>query len=353
MPARSSPLDALRGLAVIFMLEVHLGFWWANGLPEGDVLVGLGTALGGMAAPLFFTIAGAGLSLSRYREPDGFQARNLRRGAALLAGGLVFTYIEMAVYGPWGWGVLQSLGVSIIICALAMRAGPAACAMAGMAVMAVAPLARSAAGIPDVLYSEEMMGVSSPLEYLQSALLSGFFPLIPWTGFMLLGTAAQEMLMAKNIPTSKGAIPSKRTVRPVAVLAGFLMLAGAAGAAGGLPLEFFPPSLPFCLLACGLCIAALAAVRFFPGGEPPHAGRAAPLASMGRLSLTFFVAHHFIGYNAFSAAGLLQSFDMARALAMVLLTWALAAACAVLWARKGYRYSLEWLLGRLEGRTSK
>jgi uncharacterized membrane protein len=351
MPVRSSSLDALRGLAVMFMLEVHLGYWWARGLSEGDPLVGLGTAVGGMAAPLFFTIAGAGLGISRRGEPEGFRAKNLRRGAALLAAGLVFTSVEMAVYGPWGWGVLQCLGVSIIICTVAMRAGPAARAMAGIAVMAAAPLLRHAAGIPDVLFSDSMMGVSSPSAYLSSAFLSGFFPLVPWTGFMLLGTVAPELSYAGR--STSGAESTPNMARwPQALLASLLIFTGAAGAAGGMPMEFFPASLPFCLLACGLCIAALAVVGLFPG-KPASAKRAAPLASMGRLSLTFFVAHHIIGYNAFAAAGLLHSFDTAAALAMVILSWALAAAAAILWARTDYRYSLEWLLGRLAGRTSK
>jgi uncharacterized membrane protein len=351
MPARSFSLDTLRGLAVMFMLEVHLGFWWTRGLPDGDPLVGLATALGGMAAPLFFTIAGAGLSISRRVEPGSFQAKNLRRGAALLAAGLVFTCIEMAVYGPWGWGVLQCLGVSIVICTATMRAGPAARAMAGIAVMAAAPFLRHAAGIPDVLFSDSMMGVSSLQGYLSSAFLSGFFPLVPWSGFMLLGTVAGELSFSG--PSTSGAESAPAGARwPLALLASFLILTGAAGAAGGMPMEFFPASLPFCLLASGLCIAALAVAGLFPG-KPVWAQRAAPLASMGRLSLTIFVAHHLIGYSAFSAAGLLHSFDTTPALAMVLVSWALAAAAAVLWARQNYRYSLEWLLGHLAGRASK
>ena len=350
-PARHDRLDSLRGLAVVFMLEVHLGYWWTSGLPEGDPLVGLGTALGGMAAPLFFTVAGAGLGISRRAEPGGFWSRNLRRGWALLLAGLVFTFVERAVYGPLGWVVLQCLGVSIIICALAMRAGPAARAMAGIAVMAAAPLLRHAAGIPDVLFSDSMMGVSSPQAYLSSALLSGFFPLVPWTGFMLLGTVAGERSFFG--PSTSGAeSPPNMAGWPQALLASFLILAGAAGAAGGMPMEFFPPSLPFCLLASGLCMAALAVIVVLPGRPGPQKS-AAPLASIGRLSLTIFIAHHLIGHDAFSAAGLLHSFDMTPALVMVLISWALAAAVAVLWSRVGFKYSLEWFLGRLAGRASK
>ena len=163
MAGRLLPLDALRGLAVLFMLEVHLGYWWATELPESDPLVALGTALGGMAAPLFFTLAGAGLSLSRGQRPDGFLRRGLARGAVLLAAGVVFTLLMSAVYGPWGWGVLQSLGLSVMLCAaaFALGAGPALRAGMGIALMVLAPFLRWAMGVPELLYSDRLMSVSS------------------------------------------------------------------------------------------------------------------------------------------------------------------------------------------------
>lgn len=347
MTERWPSLDALRALAVIFMMEVHLGFWWARGLPEGSTLVGLGTMLGGMAAPLFFVVAGAGLSLSARYRPDRFLERTARRGVALLILGIVFTYIEMAIYGPWGWGVLQSLGISLLLCGAAMRMGPAARAAMGIALMAVAPVLRGALGVPDVLYTSTMAGVSSPGGYMASALLSGFFPLIPWTGLMLVGTAAGDWLFP-----GEGKTAGFEQFRPVVLLVGFLMLAGTVGAVRGLPLEFYPPSMPFAFLTSGICVAALA-VLCLPWGRPAPAALERPLTSLGRLSLTIFVAHHLIGFSLFSALGLLHSFDLAAALAMVILSWALAAAVSLLWARKGFRYSLEWLVGLLEGRPSK
>jgi len=350
MAGRLLPLDALRGLAVLFMLEVHLGYWWAIELPEGDPLVALGTAFGGMAAPLFFTLAGAGLSLSKGSRPKDFLRWSMARGAVLLAAGFVFTLLTSAVYGPWGWGVLQSLGLSVMLCAAAMAlgTGPALRAGMGIALMALAPLLRWAMGVPELLYSDQLMSVASFADCDQQALLSGFFPLVPWTGFMLLGTAAGELIMA--MPATGGR--QKGPVVTALLIPAILIAAGGALAARRDPLVFFPPSMAFSFLTCGISLGAL--ILFCAGGQNRSFMKAlGPIAPLGRLSLTAFVAHHFLGYSLASAAGLLHSFDLPAALAMVLLAWAIALIASFLWARADYRFSLEWAVRALERQSSK
>ena len=64
-PRRLLALDALRGIAVFLMIEQHMGVWLWQGPGRGEVrldyplLVGF-NALGGMAAPLFVSLAGGG-----------------------------------------------------------------------------------------------------------------------------------------------------------------------------------------------------------------------------------------------------------------------------------------------------
>jgi len=335
MPRRIRSLDAMRALAVLFMLEVHLGFWWARELPAGNALVDIGTVLGGMAAPVFLVLAGVGLSLSRGSEIGGFVARSLKRGAALMAAGVAFTFVERAVYGPLGWGVLQCIGASLVICALAMRAPPAVRAVAGIALMVAAPILRFWQGIPGVLFSDQLMAAGSAQEYFQGMLLSGFFPLIPWVGFMLLGTSAGDWLL----PSGPGARPDRRAH---ILLTLFLFVAGTASLARGTAPEFFPPSLTFSLLSSGVCLLALPAFLAWDSARWEF------LSPLGRISLTVFIVHHLIGYEAFRAAGLLHSFEVGQALGLVVLTWALALLAARAWAGRGFRLSLEWVLARLE-----
>jgi len=340
MAGRIATLDAMRGLAVLFMLEVHLGSWWAQSLPADNVLVSAGTLLGGMAAPLFLVLAGVGLSLSRKREPGHFVRRSAIRGAAILVIGLLFTFIEQAVYGPWGWGVLQCIGLSIVLCAPLMTIPRQGRAFLGIGLMALAAFLRPLLGVPAVLYSDQLLAVGSVNDYLRNMLVSGFFPLLPWLGFMVLGTAIGDRVAASEGGTVRLSLPDLS-------LPMTMILAGALLTAYGVAPVFFPPSLSFCLLACGI---VLLAIPLFLSAD---LGRLRPLSDLGRLSLTLFIAHHLVGYELFYVAGLLHSFDLPAALAMVLASWALALAAARFWVRWDLCWSLERALYRLGRPASK
>ena len=340
MAGRIASLDAIRGLSVLFMLEVHLGSWWARSLPADNALVAAGTMLGGMAAPVFLVLAGAGLSLSRRREPGHFVRRSAIRGAAILIIGILFTFIEQAVYGPFGWGVLQCIGLSILLCAPLLALPRQGRAFLGIGLMAAAAFLRPLLGVPAVLYSDQLLAVGSVNDYLRNMLVSGFFPLLPWLGFMVLGTTLGDRVAASDGTT--GRLPASDFALPL-----LLILAGALLAASGVRPEFFPPSLSFCFLACGI---VLVAVWVFLAAD---LGRLKPLSDLGRLSLTLFIAHHLVGYELFRLAGLLRSFDLPAALAMVLVSWALALLAGWGWAKRDFRWSLEWALRRLGRPASK
>ncbi len=340
MAGRVASLDALRGLAVLFMLEVHLGSWWARSLPADNPLVALGTLLGGMAAPLFLVLAGAGLSLSRGREPEHFVQRSVIRGAALLLAGILFTFIEQAVYGPFGWGVLQCIGLSVILCAPLMTLPRQGRMFLGIGLLVAAAFLRPLLGVPEVLYSDQLMAAGSVADYLRNMLVSGFFPLLPWLGFMVLGTVVGDRVAANAGKTGRPAASDF----PLPLL---LILAGAFLAAYGVRPEFFPPSLSFGFLAGGIVLLAI------PLGLSADLGRLRPLPELGRVSLSLFIAHHLVGYELFRLAGLLHSFDLPAALAMVLASWALALVAARSWAMVDFRWSLERAMSGLGRPASK
>lgn len=403
-------IDALRGLAVLFMLEAHLGFWWLKESEMDHPAVVLGSALGGMAAPIFFVTAGTGLYLSMRKKPAGFLRRSLTRGGLLVATGVVFTVLENHVYGFWGWGVLQCIGLSILICAPLMLLNPTRRALLSLSLLLIAPALRFWAGVPVRLFSDEMSAASSPMEYMRNMFLSGFFPLLPWAPVMMAGSVAGQLLFGHAGSVHRGRVAPGvewRTNGVAIVVLASLVLTGAGVilVVCASPLEFFPPSLSFSLLSLGIAILALTTATLFPlrqvspsapepqtslhppipapalssprlSSPPSHppteelqAAREeigpqnetlserpgavivqpGPLASLGRLSLTIFVMHHFIGYELFRAAGLLGSMTMPMSVFLICVFCALSLAAALVWSRIDFRWSLEWLLARLSG----
>ena len=340
MAGRVGSLDAMRGLAVLFMLEVHLGFWWARSLPQDNALVAAGIALGGMAAPVFLVLAGAGLSLSRNQTPDNFVRRSVIRGAALLLVGILFTFIEQAVYGPFGWGVLQCIGLSVIFCAPLMKVSRRGRVLLGIGIIGAAALLRPMLGVPEILYSDHMMTVGSVAEYLRNMLVSGFFPILPWLGFMVMGTVFGERVAASESRADP-------LVKSDLLIAMVMILAGAMLSAYGIRPEFFPPSLSFSFLSCGIVLLAI------PLFLAARLGKLGALSALGRVSLSVFIVHHIVGYEAFRVLGLLHSFDLTMTPALVLASWALALSAGWAWARIDFRLSLEWALSRLGRHPSK
>ena len=93
-------LDALRGVAVILMMEQHLGVWlWQVENPLRSALAQAPgymaiNGLGGLAAPTFITLAGAGTTMlvaSRPGQP--VDATLLRRGLLLLGFGYLLNLL--------------------------------------------------------------------------------------------------------------------------------------------------------------------------------------------------------------------------------------------------------------------
>jgi len=179
-------IDFLRGLAIILMVGYHLLFDLGEfrGIKR---FLGFSTDLSSVAwtvaqyffAGLFVVLSGISSTLSR---------NNVRRGLKLLAVSLavsVATYVfdpSSAIY----FGILQCLAVSMLIYgAVFEKSGPAICAAWGAFVLglgAVLPILKKGLAIRfDWLLP---LGITSP-----SFSSFDYFPLIPWLGVFLIGSA--------------------------------------------------------------------------------------------------------------------------------------------------------------------
>lgn len=188
-------IDFLRGLAIILMVCYHLLFDLGEFVGI-EKFLGWSTDLSKTAwilaqfffAGLFVVLSGTSGTLSR---------NNVRRGLRLLAVSLlvsVATYIfdpASTVY----FGILQCLAASMLLYGVAFeKAGPAACAVWGAAVIglrAALPAVKQALAVrSDWLLP---FGITGP-----SFSSFDYFPLIPWLGIFLIGAALGKTVYASK-----------------------------------------------------------------------------------------------------------------------------------------------------------
>lgn len=200
-PTRVPALDLARGLAVLFMVFVHVLEEWAT-LPVQRATFGRVVELFGSApaAPVFMFLMGASVAFSRRRTVGGM----LRRGAELLLLGFLLNFLrgtlpaqiglslglvtaeEIAPYSPWN--LLWIVDVLLF-------AGPAL-AVLGLVGLVRRPWAWVALAAIVVVASPHLWGLRSGSPLLDGVLrhlwgtgLMVSFPVFPWLAFPLVGMA--------------------------------------------------------------------------------------------------------------------------------------------------------------------
>lgn len=340
-PGRKHWLDWQRGVAVLFMVEVHvLDAWLAKGAGQGFAYDAL-RMLGGMAAPGFLYMAGLSQGLAdaagaaKGVAPEVRRRAALGRGLWLLGFAYAFRLVEFLVGGAWlradGWldvlrvDVLNVIAVGLLLGAWlavgrsggALRAGAAALAIV-LATPVVAgalagfDLARGG-GAPAAVAPNRLADVL--LAYAYGSWPRANFHLFNWAAFLLAGAAAA--------PLARGG------KRPLAFLG-----VGAAAFALGLALDagpdvyahqsFWRTSPAWFAMRLGVCLALTGALQLLPDA----AGKGLSwLSLLGRQSLAGYVASVELTYGAL-AHPLRQaiSFEatIAGMVAMVAVTWAIS-----------------------------
>lgn len=278
---RREDIDALRGLAVLLMVMVHLA---ATVQPADasttSALAYVVAGLGGLAAPLFVVLAG----WSAAGRPRPFSVR-VRRAGMLLACQVVVNLSAPHLYDPLTPGVLSLFAILALVPLRTNRvgvqrltrwAGAAAC----LVVVVGLPAWQGPSGWA------ARVSVDSSLTLLQHLVLTGLYPLVPWLLLAMLGVHLREAV-------------GPRPARGVVALAGvglassawalaFSITSGRAWAAPTSPsgdalLVFFPANALFLL-------AASAGVLLL-WSTGPLLSRAPGLPALGRGSLTAYVAH--------------------------------------------------------------
>lgn len=208
---RFDRLDALRGVAIVWMAAYHFGFDLNHfGLlqppqrPHSDpVWVAHRTAI------LSLFLFCAGVSLAVALQAGQTWPRFWRRWAQV-AGCAAAVSLATAVVFPRSWiffGVLHGMAVMLVLCRLAAPAGRWLWLLGALALL-----------LPHVVQRPEL---STPAWswiglVTHKPLTEDYVPVLPWIGVMLWGLAAGQWLQARRPQWLQGAIPS--AARPLALL---------------------------------------------------------------------------------------------------------------------------------------
>ncbi|MFA6526150.1 MAG: heparan-alpha-glucosaminide N-acetyltransferase domain-containing protein [Candidatus Buchananbacteria bacterium] len=120
MIKRLDSIDALRGLAVVFMVINHAGHYLTPSFTPAWAYYAIYLTVT-LAAPLFLFLAGVSLALSIRKERENGQAganlflKYLKRGLALVGLGLLINIFFYFNEPLWRGRVLMAIGLSIII----------------------------------------------------------------------------------------------------------------------------------------------------------------------------------------------------------------------------------------------
>lgn len=275
---RVGALDRLRAVALLLLLVHHLTDWLVGDarrvLPGWD-----GFVLTDVAAPAFAIAAGASSVLFM----ESMRRRGLAPGA--IAVDVVRRYGLLVLYGIgihwalWGdalaWGVLETLGLVVLLSSLLARSLPTAgVAAAALAALVLGPvLAVAVEGRDDVV----------------GHVLGPGFPLVTYLGFALAGAVAARFLLVRPHRGAEALLAGGALTLLVAVLTAAELQPDRHP--GGF-LQFVLPGVAGTLLLFGW----LGAIRIRPRTLDTFVGRA------GRHTLGVFIGHYAI-YAVLRASG--------------------------------------------------
>jgi uncharacterized membrane protein YeiB len=308
-PPRLDGLDVARGIAFIGMVLVNYGVVMAFGSRNPSWVRSMLDACTGRAAALFVLLAGAGLSLmvlqAQQRNPEQGQRRArivyLRRAIALLVGGYAF-------YPLWEGDILHYYGFYLALGALVVPLKSrwlltiAVAAVAGFIAINLwwTPWRLADLFRPDFW---SWAGQAKNLFY------NGWHPLFPWFAFLVIGMTI-------------GRLPLQRQgVQLLLVVVG-AALAVAASCGSEFAIEALgdsdmpryeserfiqllgtscvPPGPLYVLEATGTALSVIG-ISMLITRTPRLLWL--PVARVGRLALTLYVAHVLVGLTAWEAMG--------------------------------------------------
>jgi uncharacterized membrane protein len=384
-------IDVMRGFALMCMVLVHFMIYF------GDTTAAstwpyfiLNHLFGDWGAACFLMMMSMSQVLSADKRADDslplFKRALIRGGYIFLAGILMLAL----TWGPsqiWQWDILTLMGAMTVILFFC-RFLPSWLILATSLFIAVAtPWLRSGIdyaavwGGPFVqvpIISQYFPGIlMDPVseftviwklqDVLLGFLFTGYFPLLPWSLFPLVGFVLGRRIVGGRIQND---LPF------LVIIGGLLVCLGLGGAYASLfrpgssvvsdfisPLSIFPDSFTMIAFQMGMALIVLSGLYYFYDVRKKDPSRVSFLVRLyvrsSRFSLTFYFLHYLmIGWPLMIAAQITGRDTIAALMgAYPALTAGLAGLVFLetllfLWEKHGARYSLEWCLAAITSKTT-
>lgn len=341
-------LDALRGLAVIFMITQHVAYWMVRSGSANDWLILLTGAVGGLAAPFFVTLSGLGVTFLCRRHSTCDRLLVIR-GAMIVGFGYLMNFLTPHWFSMGSWYVLHLIGLAMMMAPLLRRLPDGGVLALLAAVLVGTVLIQNSLETPFRLFNNDMAVPKKPGGVWRFIVAEGFFPVFPWLAFFLAGMISGRWLLADR---------PRRIWQSAVVMIAVMATCSALYTAGigftrdprwirlfFLKPTFYPALTPITLF---LIAISLLFILFFVGLEKRIDLRPTNfLVCLGRASLTFLVVHVAAIREGALYFGIWKRMPTPAALLVVVLMLIFFSVAAVWWRKINFKYGAEWLLRQI------
>lgn len=351
--SRITSLDLLRGIAVLLMVQQHTGYWfWQSGGSIGSLITKypfmvILNGLGGLAAPLFIALAGAGTSLSFSAEKSDRVI--VLRGILLIVFGYILNIMTPAWFAPWSWYVLHLIGFGMCLSPLMRKANSTMLFIITLIIIASSVALLTYSGMPRYFSNNFMRGSCSAAGILKLAAFSGNFPVFPWIALFFGGMIAGRWICSGryiNILKTACAVLLIAALLFLIKQGNFALFSNAWGSRLLMVNLYMYPAYPVQFMALSAVSLLLIYLLLIAGNKysisPGHI-----VVLLGRVSLTIFIIHIAVIRNVMIVSGLWQSFSAPVTLLLQAAVIAVIMFLVHFWNRVEFRYGFEWIMRKI------
>lgn len=354
MNERIKYIDALRGFAVVLMVQQHLISWLWNKqwisygitFPEHPIMLSF-NFLGNFSAAIFLMVSGIGSAMlyDNNTQKSGF----FKRGFFILTCGYLLNLISLHWFKPGSWYILHTIGFAIIIAPYINRIKTSWLYLLSGLFIFAAPLIQTWLNTPLMLGNNYMNNASLKGGVFRLIFAEGHFPLFPWIGVFIFGIICQRLILAdkkKDILIISIILISAGSLFRWYYIYGFFF------ATGGRFFRYFvftpyiyPPLISFILIIDGIVILMLYIFMMLNKADFNIFFKA--LSPIGKLSLSWFFIHIIIFNEICSFAGIKKSLNELFTFLTVFTTLVLIFILSVIWENRKGKFSMEWIMRRV------